>query len=216
MIEQFPYTSVVLDCDGVVFDSNGLKLKAFQKTLAAFPQADVEQAVFYMKENFGKGRRDLFTYFISNYTNLDSEKVLPELMKSYGLECEKLYQTASFTQGFHAFSQEVSKRAQLFIASGNAEDELQRAFQKRQIGHLFQGIYGSPRKKTELLLELVKKYPKENFVMIGDAYADLCAAENAGMPFIYVGKYSTDHERMKRLGQSRGYRMVQDLGELLA
>lgn len=216
MAQIFSYTKVILDCDGVIFDSNPLKIKALKKALQTFPEDDVEHAVSYMKKNFGKGRIDIFTHFIRNYTSQDLHQTLPEILKNYGLECEKLYQSASFTQGFHEFVEKVSKQAELFIASGNAEDELQRAFQKRGIEHYFKGVYGSPRKKTEVLLELSKNQPKEDFVMIGDAYADYCAAENAKIAFIYLSGYSTDHERMKSLRQSRGFEMVKDLGGLIA
>ena len=57
---------------------------------------------------------------------------------------------------------------------------------RRQMGHFFRGIYGSPAKKADNISTLIKKEhanPKRT-IYIGDAINDLNAALQAGVRFI--------------------------------
>jgi len=44
------YSAVVFDCDGVIFDSNGLKTQAFRKVLSSYPNdvVDLFNIISYM------------------------------------------------------------------------------------------------------------------------------------------------------------------------
>jgi HAD superfamily hydrolase (TIGR01549 family) len=91
---------------------------------------------------------------------------------------------------------EFYKDKNLFVASGSNEEELKEIFKIREINKYFISIYGSPKKKSDIVKEIVKKYP--NSIMIGDANSDMNAAKEVKIDFIFMRDYSTNEELKKR------------------
>lgn len=205
---------MVLDCDGVIFDTNQLKVQALKKALCKYPSADVTEMAQYMRSNFGQGRHQLFSYFLETYAP-DKKSDLPSLLESYGQQCQSIYRLAKFTEGFLKFCSALPPSCQLHVASGNAGHELEDAFQARNIRQHFGRIYGSPHTKVQALEEIKECSPNKKIVMIGDAYADFSAAQQTNLPFIYVNAYSTDQERMQQLAKKHSFLTIESLGDLL-
>ena len=143
---EIPYSSIIFDCDGVIFDSNKLKVEAFRKTLSAYPPDVVEKFILYHKQNAGISRYVKFRAFIVNFMGKAFEQdEYEELLDSFGRECRELYQQASLTPGGSHLLKELSDIVPLYVASGSDEIELNDVFKRRQLQSYFVKILGSPK-----------------------------------------------------------------------
>ena len=74
-----------------------------------------------------------------------------------------------------------------FIVSGTPQAELESIVQRREMGHYFCEVLGSPKNKGALLKEAfsrLKLVPKET-VFVGDAETDWKAAKELGVTFLW-------------------------------
>ena len=76
----------------------------------------------------------------------------------------------------------------MFIASGTPEQELREIIKQRSIPHLFQGVFGSPATKTEILLGILTMHQlyADKVLMVGDALTDWEGAQGVGAEFIGI------------------------------
>jgi len=155
-----------------------------------------EEFIQYFKNNFGISRYKLAKYFIEEILKQNFDIILfDNIVKIYSQRSFELYKQANFTKKLLSFL-EFYKDKNLFVASGSNEEELKEIFKIREINKYFISIYGSPKKKSDIVKEIVKKYP--NSIMIGDANSDMNAAKEVKIDFIFMRDYSTNEELKKR------------------
>lgn len=205
------YDTIILDCDGVIFDSNFLKIEAFSSTFEelGFNKIHIDKFINFMKNNFGMSRYRFAEYFIVDILERNFDKILFEkIIKLYSKKSYELYLKAAFTKNLLEFLEKY-KHKNLFIASGGDEKELNEIFKRRKIDKYFRTIYGSPKKKNDIVKEIVEEY--NNSVMIGDAKSDMLAAKEAGIYFIFMREYSTN----KKIEKKYNLKSINHLGDLI-
>lgn len=209
MIDLEKYEVIILDCDGVIFDSNALKLDGFRDALSRFDKKIVDDFIEYFKNNFGTSRYYLIKVFIEEFLEQDFNKILyQEILKKYSLNCVVLYSKSDITKRFLEFV-ETYKNKKLFVASGSPEDELREVFKSRGLDKYFIDIFGSPTKKSEIVKNIV--FQNNNAVMIGDAMSDMQAAKENKIDFIFMSEYSTNEEMKK----NQSLNSIKNLGDLI-
>jgi len=212
------YDIAIFDCDGVILDSNALKIEAMRNALSASkisPQ-NVEKCTSFFAENFGKSR----FYHIDHFVNqiLDIDESLVELFKSdllsfYSQQCKSLYLVAQATP----FISELLTKcpATMYVASGSEQQELRSVFQQRELDSYFEEIFGSPEKKVNHVTNILAKHPASKVVMIGDAVSDLDAAKDNNIDFIFYSPFSNVEEKMRELCLKYNYRIIDCFEEVL-
>lgn len=209
------YDIVILDCDGVVFDSNLLKIDAFRKALNNYSSDVVESFCAYFKNNFGTSRYHLARVFIEEFLGKDfEEELFQQIVKDYGNSCVQLYNEAAFTENFLDFLLFYNDKS-FYIASGGDEAELNKVFKAKNIHHYFGKILGSPRKKGDLVNQILMSNPEKKIIMIGDAKSDFLASRENKIDFIYMNQYSLVKEIMEKLSREHGFKIIKNLGELI-
>lgn len=70
------YEVYIFDCDGVILDSNHLKIEAMKNALEAhFSAQDLTEAcVDYFRHNFGKSRFHHVAHFLDSILAIEEEK----------------------------------------------------------------------------------------------------------------------------------------------
>jgi len=203
------YETIILDCDGVIFDSNNLKLDAFRGALNNYNEDVVNGFIEYFKNNFGTSRYHLAKVFIEDFLKQEfDEKLYQKILDSYSDKCVLLYEKANMTKNFLEFIEKY-KDKKLFVASGSAEEELKMVFKNRDLEKYFIEIFGSPTKKTKIVKSIVMEY--KNAVMIGDAKSDINAAKENSIDFIFMSEYSTSEEIKK----DETLNSINNLGDLI-
>jgi HAD superfamily hydrolase (TIGR01549 family) len=186
------YKGVILDCDGVILDSNNFKVAAMRQSLRLYDALIVNGFIDYFKSNFGKSRQKHVEHFFSAHlqrppTPGEEDKILAE----YAKNCVLQYNSCSMCSGAYQF---ISRKNnfRLWVASGSDEKELNSVFKQRKIDVFFERILGSPKRKTDNVAEIIRSsnLDKSDFCLIGDSLADYEAAYENGIDFIFCSKYS--------------------------
>jgi phosphoglycolate phosphatase-like HAD superfamily hydrolase len=195
------YDSFIFDCDGVIFDSNQLKIEAMKSTLLSlFVENDkIDACLSYFASNFGRSRFhhvDVFVEEILKPGAANIQSMKESILKLYSDQCKSLYLQAEITPGFIQFIETLPGNK--YVASGSEQEELRDVFKKRGLDVYFDGIYGSPTAKTNIVKAIMGKASGADFLMIGDALSDLNAAVNNNIHFVAYLPFSNVKEQLKR------------------
>lgn len=210
---------IILDCDGVIFDSNTFKSEAFGTVLsrAGYPKDLVNRFVQYHKENGGLSRYVKFRVFMTDYLKIPFDQSLYEkLLKEFSDYAIASYKKVSLTPSALEFLEAFKNRADFYIASGSDEQELVSVFEDKNLTHYFKAILGSPKSKQECVLAIIEKNPGKDIAFIGDSKTDLLVAKENKLDFIFMKKFSEDREAIMCLVRENGFRAIETLGDLLA
>ncbi|MGO9013547.1 MAG: HAD family hydrolase [Dissulfurispiraceae bacterium] len=179
--------ATIFDFDGVILESAGIKTKAFERLFAGDYPDKAEEILAYHIRNAGISRYVKFDYI---YEHILKQPLMPEEKEELGKKFSDIVFDEILHTPFVAGAVELLEGSRndllFFIASGTPEEELHRILSLRRIAHLFREAHGSPKKKHEIILDIMHRYAlqKEEVVFVGDAESDMKASEQAGVAFI--------------------------------
>ena len=200
------YDLLIFDCDGVVIDSNELKIEAMGNALNEYDINESKLCLNYFRHNFGKSRFHHVEIFVNDYLSVpedEREKIVEKILGNYSTQCRELYIRANLTEGIIELLKRVE--ASCFIASGSEQNELREVFKKRKLDTYFNDIFGSPTKKSKIVANILSKTNYQKAVMIGDAVSDFEAAKNNEIDFIAYTPYSNVSKELKELSIKEGF-----------
>lgn len=212
MIDLSDYDYVVLDCDGVILDSNPLKTHAFALALEGEPEKYVAEMIAYHKSKGGVSRYKKFLHYFQKINPQPSvgEKVQVTITKFARIVQNGLME-CDYIPGVVNFINDVKEKGlPLFVVSGSDGEELREVFNKRNIDSLFSGIYGSPPTKTENMKKVKSQVGAQTKgLFFGDSRSDIEAAEGFGLDFIFVSGAS-EWEEGKKIFKGNPNHSIQD------
>lgn len=183
----FPMIStIILDCDGVILESVSCKTEAF-RSLFSFVPEHVDEIVQFHMDNGGMSRFDKFRYIYNTILNENlSDEQFEKLSRSFSELVEDAVAQSPFVDGARDFLDAASKSYRLYIVSATPQDELQRIIHQKGISGYFTGVLGSPTKKTDHILGILKvnNISPDEVLFVGDAVNDYEAATKSGVRFI--------------------------------
>ncbi len=191
--------AVIFDFDGVILESTQVKIDAFREMFKGYPD-QVDAIVDYHIDNGGISR---FVKFRHIYKNMINEPLSELREQELGdmfteLSLQKVL-TVPYVKGAQEFLESARGNYRCFVASGTPHDELDEVVSRRQMGGYFDGVYGSPETKYNIIQQILQQYElnKEEVVFVGDANSDRLAAREADVDFIfrvYEGERDTGHQ----------------------
>jgi len=220
MRQFFDYDVYVFDCDGVLLDSNTIKIDAMKSALASIDGviAGQDECVEVFKRNFGSTlEQHMYRFFDNCLTldhNADAAELRDTLIKKYMSLVDQRYPNAEILPMAETVLQSVN--APCFVASGAEVGQLCGVLKAVGIEKYFEGVFGAPEKKVDVLGRLKSKFhDKSNFVMIGDAVADFNAAKANDFDFFGVTKFSNAPHELQRLCKDPNSKAINDWCELV-
>lgn len=187
--------AIIFDFDGVILESMDIKTNAFRELFKDFPE-HLDAILDYHLMHGGMSRYKKFKYIYKRILGkqLDDKK-LEELGDKFSqLVVEKVME-CPFIPGAIDFLEEHSKNLKLYVASGTPEEELRMIIKRRGLLKYFEGIYGTPKLKSEIIdkISSANGYRKNEVLFIGDSITDYEGAKKAGVPFIgFAGDSSSN------------------------
>ncbi len=181
--------AVLFDFDGVLVDSNAVKVDAFQALFADYDKPTVARIVAYHIQHGGISRVEKIEHAYRHIINQPlSDEELARLATAYSeLVVDKVI-AVPWIDGAKEFLDSARGTLPLFVISGTPEKELQYILEQRGMRWYFQQVLGSPIKKPEHIRNILNSYrlTPQNCVFVGDALTDYNAARQTGLHFIGI------------------------------
>ena len=177
---------IILDFDGVILESLDIKTKAFLKVYQDYPEHADEIAQYHL-QNGGVSRYKKFVHINTNILGIPiDENKTEELAKIFSEAVVDEMIKCPFVEGALEFLDKYSKVLRLYVASGTPQAELHFIVEKCGLAKYFNGVYGTPRTKGEIIKDILNKENINNSeaVFIGDAITDYEGAKEANVQFI--------------------------------
>ncbi|MEO2127009.1 MAG: HAD-IA family hydrolase [Christiangramia sp.] len=210
MIDFSNKNTIFWDFDGVIIDSEVIRVNGFKEVLQKFPASEVEKLIDYHIANGGISRYVKFRYFFEEIRN---EKISNEQIQNLANDFSQIMlkslqdKNLLIPESVNFIKQHYDK-LQMFIVSGSDQEELRNLCSALGIAQYFNEIFGSPTAKPQLVSDLLKLYnlDSENCLLIGDSINDYDAAKENGMHF-----YGYNNSSLKNTG--KGY--IESFEEIL-
>jgi len=189
----FPtYSSWVFDCDGVLLDSNEIKTRAFAEVARPYGQEAAESLVAHHILHGGVSRFEKFRHFWTQILKRDeNENAVAELCGRFGDITSRELLACDETPGLHEALAAIPSGTRKIVVSGSPQEELRTIFGRRGLTRHFDGVYGSPDTKIEILnRESANGALSLPGVYVGDARLDYEAARAVGLDFVFMVRYS--------------------------
>jgi phosphoglycolate phosphatase len=175
--------AAVFDFDGVIAESTEIKTEAFRRLFGGD-----DRAAEYHEANMGVSRYDKFRHITTEilgrpYTSEDERRLgerFSELVVDEVVRCP-------FVPGAPELLERLAaSELPLFVASATPEEEVRQIVALRGLRELFDGVYGTPASKGEILRRILSErgFDRSEVVMVGDARSDLTGAREAGVRFV--------------------------------
>jgi phosphoglycolate phosphatase-like HAD superfamily hydrolase len=191
------YKTLVFDCDGVVLNSNQLKIQAYFDVAIKYG-ADKSQAQALVDHHVklgGISRYPKFEYFLREIVKKPvTEEATQSLLDDFGDEVKRRLSDCEVAPGLLEL-RKATRDTRWMIISGGDQTELREIFIARKLHVLFDaGIFGSPNDKDEILArELSLGNITQPALFLGDSRYDHVASVRAGLDFIFLNDW-TDFE----------------------
>lgn len=192
----------IFDCDGVLLDSNTLKIDALRAVFMSIeaPITFVDWAAEEFRTNFGRTRKQHFDVFRlydgSVPFELSPEKML-QAMKLYGEKVELLYENCSVIPETLSFISELSADDQVYVVSASDQSELRDILPSKILGLKKDNIFGGPASKVDNILKVIKMAGDKKAIFYGDAVQDARASIGSGVSFLGLSKYAADRSALE-------------------
>lgn len=208
---------VFLDCDGVIFDSNGFKLEAMQTVLSEYPAPVRERMANYWRDNGGMSRRAKFEHFFRNMLESDDvEARVQGVLERFHEHSLAGYLEVDPLPGALAFARFVG-RDRVYVVSGAEQDELREVFETKGIRELFAEVLGSPERKLKLVQNVLEhvRASADEALLVGDGARDYEACKRLGMDFVFLNEHSDWTRAQEVLSPDAGVIWADSWSEIL-
>lgn len=188
---------LAFDMDGVLFDTEAVKIAAFVDAftdLDGFDDDARARVHEYNAANRGVPREAKIRHALSGLLNLP-ESLHEEVSARYAELLEMRLPACPPINGLADFLESVD--AVRYVASSAPESEIRRNLRRHDLEGAFERIYGYPWRKTQALQEIAQLHAPAAVLFFGDAPADLDAARAAGVAFAAVNPNSGLREHVQ-------------------
>jgi len=178
--------AIVFDFDGTLLESADIKTDAFADLFREYPEHR-DAILHYHETHAGISRyvkfRAIYRDILQKPLSLIEEQQLGDAFRE--LVLGKM-DACPLVPGAVGFLTKVRTHSRCFIASGTPEGELREVVARRGIDKYFDGVYGSPATKPEILRRIRDQHALNPLQMlyVGDALSDLQAAQAESVPFL--------------------------------
>jgi len=177
---------ILLDFDGVIIESVGIKDEAFEKLYQNYPKHLTQIMEYHLSHN-ATIRFIKFRYIAENILNepysakkeLELSQQFSDLIMNRIVECP-------FVEGAIEFLEYFFSKIPLYLISISPEEELLKVLELRELKKYFKQVYSNPAAKSQVFRKILadEQLDVSEVLYIGDTPEDYQAALKVGIDFI--------------------------------
>jgi phosphoglycolate phosphatase-like HAD superfamily hydrolase len=178
---------IIFDFDGVIVESNGIRLEGFLELFVAYGIGMLDEYRLYLENASRKSRYVKIDYFFSHILEKSLAKhQLMEFAEKYsGIVFGRVVK-AENVKGILSFLQTNMNQFDFALVSSSDQKELRQICEEKKIAHFFKQILESPTTKEANLKNLLKdeNWDPKHAVFVGDTMNDYYSANQNHICFI--------------------------------
>jgi len=181
---------IILDFDGVVVESVGIKDRAFRSLFKDYP-GYLDAIMEYHLSHNATVRFDKFKHITEDILGREyNEKIKIRLSEEFSrlvfdeiVRCPYVSGAEDFLKFFHG-------KVPLYVASASPAEELAKIIEKRGLEAYFKKVYAIPWVKKDIIRDILanENILPEEAVFVGDSFEDFKAAQETDI--FFIGRYS--------------------------
>ena len=186
--------NLIYDFDGVICDSVNIKTEAFLELYKKENDNIKIKVKKYHLDNGGVSRFEKIKYFETILLNKKySKKNIKVLTDYFGELVKEKVINSTYINGVLDFLKINYINSRQFICTGTPEFEIKEIVKKKEINYLFNGIFGSPKSKTEIINNIMidNSINNSDCIFFGDTMTDYNASIETGISFIGIRNNNT-------------------------
>ena len=182
----------IFDFDGVIADSNQVKLEAFLECIDE--KNNKRDFLNFHLNNLNLSSEKKFEYFFcnllkkENYRDIAATKNM-NYNKNLNLKLTKI--NLNFNAFFY-IKKLIRLNKKLFIVSAASKNYIIEILKRNHLEKSFIKILSKPNSKKANLLKLFNSFNKSESVYFGDTYSDYRVCKSINIDFVLVKKYTID------------------------
>lgn len=187
------------DFDGVIKDSVAVKTQAFVKLFAPYGSQTVERVRSHHEANGGMSRFEKLPLYLRWAGEEPTEDKVNNFSKQFSKMVLQEVIDAPWVPGAENYLRSNAHHQIFVLVSATPQDEIEEIVHALNLQKCFESVFGAPITKQEAIRKTLKHYnlfPK-NCLMIGDARADMEAAEVNQVPFL-LRRHATNGQVFKQ------------------
>ena len=185
---------IIYDFDGVICDSVNIKTEAFSFMYNRYGYNILKAVIDYHIENGGISRYDKIRYFESELLNRQiSDADIEILASEFSFLVKQKVINSNYINGVIPFLKKNSSNYLQYICTGTPEIEILEILNERNLTNQFDGVYGSPKSKADIINNILLEtaIDKGRVIFFGDALTDYKAAKECGISFVGIKNKET-------------------------
>ena len=183
------------DFDGVIKESVEVKNWAFRQLFLPYGDVIAHRVCEHHIANGGMSRIDKIPLYLKWAGQAGSVSTIDAFCMRFGEMVLQAVVDAPWVPGVESLLRTNPYRQTFFVVSATPQGELEEILHKLDLTQCFSRIYGAPTRKTDAIQMALAKQGLEpcDCLMVGDALADLEAAEANAVPFL-LRRHATNAE----------------------
>ncbi|WP_228720839.1 HAD family hydrolase [Nitrogeniibacter mangrovi] len=178
--------AVFWDFDGVIKESVSVKTEAFVQLFRPFGPRVCESVRSHHLANGGMSRFDKLPVYLE-WAGLPSDEAhVADYCDRFSNAVFENVVTAPWVPGVEDYLRQNRHQQRFFLVTATPQEEIERILSAIDLQTCFLAVFGAPTLKSEAIRQTIsdRGLVKSECVMVGDATADMAAAENNAIPFL--------------------------------
>lgn len=179
--------AVFFDFDGVLVESNEVKIEAFRRLYEPYGADVVDRVIAEHVRHEGVSRVVKLERFHREFLGIVlDEDGLADLAQTYSEMVEDVVVACDAVPGAVEALDAWAGHCPLYVVSGTPQDELRRIVGRRDMDGFFATVFGSPRVKPDIVGDELARIgvAAERALFVGDSQTDFDCAQAVGARFL--------------------------------
>jgi phosphoglycolate phosphatase-like HAD superfamily hydrolase len=186
MFDMRSFDTIFWDFDGVIKDSIEVKTMAYVQLFDSFGAQIPERVRAHHEANGGMSRFDKFPIYLDWAGLRPTLGLVNQYCDLFSVAVKQGVIDSPWVPGAERVLRNKRSGQMYILVSATPQDELELILQELQLTDCFGEIHGAPTKKSDAIAKVLasKKLNPKSCLMVGDAVADMEAAEDNKVLFL--------------------------------